>query len=126
MAKVLFTARAHVTGGRDSHGRSDDGALEVDPNSSSPSDMPSASRAPWESSPAARRSRRGGDRLGGEPASQRGRGCRLAVVLNVSLPSVDDRETASEPARGAYEVCPYSNATRGNIDVDLLVDGSPV
>lgn len=30
MVKVLYTARAHVTGGRDGHGRSEDGGLEVD------------------------------------------------------------------------------------------------
>ena len=30
MAKILYTARAHVTGGRDGHGRTSDGELEVD------------------------------------------------------------------------------------------------
>jgi Ohr subfamily peroxiredoxin len=53
-------------------------------------------------------------------------GFKLAVTLDVSLPSVDDREAAAELVRGAHEVCPYSNATRGNIDVELLLSGEPV
>jgi lipoyl-dependent peroxiredoxin len=44
----------------------------------------------------------------------------------VTLPSVDDRETAAKLIREADQVCPYSNATRGNIDVDLLLDGKPI
>jgi osmotically inducible protein OsmC len=44
----------------------------------------------------------------------------------VTLPSVGDRETAVQLIRGAHEVCPYSNATRGNIDVDLLLGGEPL
>jgi Ohr subfamily peroxiredoxin len=50
----------------------------------------------------------------------------LAVTLDVSLPSIADREVATELVRGAHEVCPYSNATRGNIEVELLLDGEAV
>jgi organic hydroperoxide reductase OsmC/OhrA len=53
-------------------------------------------------------------------------GYKLAVTLDVSLPSISDREVAADLVRGAHQVCPYSNATRGNIDVDLLLDGQPV
>jgi organic hydroperoxide reductase OsmC/OhrA len=42
-------------------------------------------------------------------------------VLEVSLPGIDDRATAEELVAKAHEVCPYSNATRGNIKVDLKV-----
>ncbi|MYR06028.1 Ohr family peroxiredoxin [Gordonia sp. SID5947] len=45
-------------------------------------------------------------------------GFGLAVELEVSLPSVDDA-TAKSLVEKAHEVCPYSNATRGNIDVTL-------
>jgi organic hydroperoxide reductase OsmC/OhrA len=38
----------------------------------------------------------------------------------VNLPGVD-AETASKLADAAHQVCPYSNATRGNIDVELRV-----
>jgi lipoyl-dependent peroxiredoxin len=48
------------------------------------------------------------------------------VTLDVSLPSVTDRGVAEELVRGAHQVCPYSNATRGNIDVDLLLGGEPI
>lgn len=44
----------------------------------------------------------------------------LAVVLEVTLPNVD-HTTAVRLAEKAHEVCPYSNATRGNVDVDLVV-----
>jgi osmotically inducible protein OsmC len=53
-------------------------------------------------------------------------GFKLTVTLDVSLPIVDDHETAVELVRGAHEVCPYSNATRGNIDVELLLAGQPI
>ena len=49
----------------------------------------------------------------------------IAVELQVTLPSLDD-ETAVELVRGAHQVCPYSNATRGNIDVTLTANGQPV
>jgi len=54
------------------------------------------------------------------------RGFKLAVVLDVSLPSVIDREAAAELVREAHQVCPYSNATRDNIDVELLIAGEPI
>jgi osmotically inducible protein OsmC len=44
----------------------------------------------------------------------------IAVELDVSLPGVDD-ETAQTVVEAAHEVCPYSNATRGNIEVLLRV-----
>jgi lipoyl-dependent peroxiredoxin len=47
-------------------------------------------------------------------------GFGLAVVLEVTLPNVD-HATALRLAEKAHEVCPYSNATRGNVDVDLVV-----
>jgi osmotically inducible protein OsmC len=47
-------------------------------------------------------------------------GFGLTVELAVSIPNVDDA-TAKELAEKAHEVCPYSNATRGNIAVELTV-----
>jgi Ohr subfamily peroxiredoxin len=44
----------------------------------------------------------------------------LTVALDVTLPGVD-RAVAEELTRKAHQVCPYSNATRGNIDVVLEV-----
>ena len=47
-------------------------------------------------------------------------GFQLAVVLEVTLPNLD-HDTAQALADKAHEVCPYSNATRGNIDVQITV-----
>jgi len=56
----------------------------------------------------------------------RDRTYELAVELAVTLPSVDDAATAVELVRAAHQVCPYSNATRGNIDVSLTANGHAV
>src|SRR4051812_32198658 len=47
----------------------------------------------------------------------------LAVRLDVDVPAVGQAE-AEELVAGAHERCPYSNATRGNIEVELTVRGS--
>ncbi|WP_182525108.1 organic hydroperoxide resistance protein [Nocardioides dongkuii] len=47
-------------------------------------------------------------------------GFQLSVQLEVSLPAVD-AETAQKLVEQAHQVCPYSNATRGNIEVTLSV-----
>jgi Ohr subfamily peroxiredoxin len=47
-------------------------------------------------------------------------GFGLAVELEVTLPNLD-HETAQRLTEKAHQVCPYSNATRGNIDVNLIV-----
>ncbi|MBN9670905.1 organic hydroperoxide resistance protein [Roseibium aggregatum] len=52
------------------------------------------------------------------PRSEGGFG--LEVALEVSLPGLD-KEVAQDLVVKAHEVCPYSNATRGNIDVKLSI-----
>ena len=47
-------------------------------------------------------------------------GFGLAVELEVTLPNVN-YDTAQQLTEKAHQVCPYSNATRGNIDVKLVV-----
>jgi Ohr subfamily peroxiredoxin len=49
-----------------------------------------------------------------------GGGFGLAVALDVHIPDVDGA-TAQSLVDGAHAVCPYSNATRGNIEVTLAV-----
>jgi Ohr subfamily peroxiredoxin len=44
----------------------------------------------------------------------------LAVELDIALPGVD-HDQAVKVVEAAHEVCPYSNATRGNIEVALRV-----
>jgi organic hydroperoxide reductase OsmC/OhrA len=50
----------------------------------------------------------------------------IAVELDVTLQGVDDADEAQRIVAAAHEVCPYSNATRGNIDVTLTANGVPV
>jgi osmotically inducible protein OsmC len=47
----------------------------------------------------------------------------LGVELAVQLPSVEQAAKAAELVRAAHATCPYSNATRRNIDVALSVNG---
>ncbi|MCE9649476.1 MAG: organic hydroperoxide resistance protein [Parvibaculum sp.] len=49
-----------------------------------------------------------------------GVGFGLAVTLNVSIPGMD-REEAQKLVEATHQVCPYSNATRGNVDVKLVI-----
>ena len=144
MAKVLYTARAHVTGGRQNgHGRSADGELDVrlrvpkemggSGGGTNPEELFAVGYAAcFESAlgTVARRRHLDPGQLAIDSAVSLlpvgDGGFRLAVTLDVSLPLVDDRETAAQLVREAHQVCPYSNATRGNIDVDLLLAGEPI
>ncbi|NNH72137.1 organic hydroperoxide resistance protein [Nocardia uniformis] len=51
-----------------------------------------------------------------------GGGFGLSVVLRVELPEHLRNESGRELVEGAHQVCPYSNATRGNIPVELVVE----
>jgi osmotically inducible protein OsmC len=144
MAKVLYTAEAHVTGGRDEgHGKTSDGALEVDIRVPDELGGPGEGTNPeqlfaigfascFESAikvVGKRMKQDVGDveidsKVHLLPTEQRG--FKLAVDLDVTLPSVDDKENAAEVVRNAHAVCPYSNATRDNIDVNISVNGEEV
>jgi lipoyl-dependent peroxiredoxin len=54
------------------------------------------------------------------------KGFDLGVTLDVTLPGVSDAEQAKQIVAAAHQVCPYSNATRGNVDVELIANGQPV
>jgi Ohr subfamily peroxiredoxin len=143
VAKILYTANAHVTGGRDGHGRTADGALDVDlriptelggsGGGTNPEELFAVGYAACFESALSGVARRRRLEVG-EPAIDSAvsllpagdGGFKLAVTLDVSLPSVSDRDVAAELVRGAHEVCPYSNATRGNIEVQLLLDGQQI
>ena len=142
--KVLYTAEAHVTGGRaEGHGRTSDGTLEVDlrmptelggeGGGTNPEQLFAVGFAScFESAIGAvarRRKLEAGDvaidsKVMLLPTEERG--FKLAVELDVTLPSIDDQEQAFDLVRAAHGVCPYSNATRGNIEVTLTANGSPV
>jgi osmotically inducible protein OsmC len=144
MAKVLYTAEATVTGGRmQGHGVTTDGALEVELRI--PSEMGGEGggtnpeqlfavgyAACFESALAviARRQRVEvadvsiDSRVTLTPTEERG--FKLGVELDVTIPGVSDPEQAARLVAGAHKVCPYSNATRGNIDVKVTANGQPV
>jgi osmotically inducible protein OsmC len=144
MANTLYTARAHVTGGRaEGHGRTEDGALEVDLRLPPEMGGPGGGTNPEELfavgyaacfegalGVVARRAKveTGDAAIDSEVSlSPDGKGgFLLSVALNVTLPGIEDAATAVELVRGAHQVCPYSNATRGNIDVVLTANGAPV
>jgi lipoyl-dependent peroxiredoxin len=52
----------------------------------------------------------------------KGEGFTLAVALDVTVPELD-QAAAEELVEAAHKVCPYSNATRGNIDVTVAAHG---
>jgi Ohr subfamily peroxiredoxin len=60
-------------------------------------------------------------RVGLGPTGHGGLG--LTVALDLHAPRISPSEAADLMAR-AHELCPYSNATRGNIDVKLTIDGA--
>ncbi|MBQ1123826.1 organic hydroperoxide resistance protein [Streptomyces smyrnaeus] len=53
---------------------------------------------------------------------KQGKGFALAVTLRVELPDGLDGETGRALVEQAHQVCPYSNATRGNIPVELVIE----
>jgi lipoyl-dependent peroxiredoxin len=144
MARVLYTAKATVTGGRaNGHGRTDDGALDVqlrtpkelggDGGGTNPEQLFAVGFASCFESALGVVARRehveAGDvsidsRVSLLPTEERG--FKLAVELDITLPQVQDPEQAARIVAATHQVCPYSNATRGNIDVTLTVNGRAV
>jgi osmotically inducible protein OsmC len=130
--KVLYTAKTHTTGGRDGASRSDDGRLDV--KLSSPGTAGSGTNpeqlfaAGWSAcfegamGLAARKMKIA---LPADTAidaevdlGTTGGAYFLQARLNVSLPGLE-REVAQALVDAAHQTCPYSKATRGNIDVAI-------
>jgi lipoyl-dependent peroxiredoxin len=136
--QVLYTATATATGdGRNGHTASDDGILDVDVRipvemggpggATNPEQLFAAGYAACFHS--ALKVVAGADKQGVEGSevsasvgigTNDSGGFGLAVELDVSLPNLDAEAAEALVAR-AHEVCPYSNATRGNVDVTLRV-----
>ncbi len=144
MAKVLYTAEASVTGGRaEGQGKTSDGALEVDlrvpedlggpGGGTNPEQLFAVGYAACFESALAVSARRARVEAADAEVDSRVKllptqegGFELAVELDVRLPSIEDGEAALDLVRAAHAVCPYSNATRGNIEVELTANGRPV
>ena len=144
MTRVLYTAEAHLDGGRvDGHGRSSDGALDVELRApketggegggTNPEQLFAVGYAACFSSALGTVSRREKTDTGPIAIDSKvmllptqDRGFTLQVTLEVTLPGITDASVAVELVRAAHQVCPYSNATRNNIDVALTANGQPV
>lgn len=132
LEKVLYTARTHTTGGRDGVSRSDDGRLAVKMSSpGSPGNGTNPEQlfaAGWSAcymgamGLAARKMKVGLPLEAAVDAEvdlgMTDGGYLLRARLNVSLPGLDEK-VAREIVETAHETCPYSKATRGNIDVEI-------
>ena len=143
MNKALYTAEATVTGGRDGHGRSSDGALDVtlgrpaemggEAGGTNPEQLFAVGYAACFESAlgvVARRERGDPGEISGNSRGSlhptQERGFELAVALAVTLPGIEDPDQAAKLVAAGHQVCPYSNATRGNIEVALTANGQPV
>ncbi len=144
MAKSLYTAQAHVVGGRDQgHGVTSDGVLDVqlrtpvemggEGGGTNPEQLFAVGYAACFEGALGVVGRRERVDLGAVSIDSEvslitteHRGFNVAVELDVSLPGISDPERAISIVAAAHEVCPYSNATRGNVEVTLKANGHPV
>ena len=133
--KLLYTAKAHTTGGRDGGAsRTDDGRLDV--RFSTPGTPGTGTNpeqlfaAGWSTCFLSAIKLLAGKKRVALPdgvaidaevdLGTSGGGLALAARLNVSLPGLE-RKVAEALVEGAHQICPYSRATRGNIDVSINV-----
>jgi len=130
--KVLYTAHAHTTGGRDGQSRTDDGRLDIklsSPGTSGNGTNPEQLFAAGYSACfiGAMKAVAGKQKVT-LPADLAvdaevdlgpvGQAYGIAVRMQISLPGME-RGQAQQLVDAAHQVCPYSNATRGNIDVQI-------
>jgi osmotically inducible protein OsmC len=143
LSKVLYTAEAIVDGGREGHARTTDGRLDVELSipaemggdggaGTNPEELFAAGYAACFQSALIGVAR--GRKLDTTDSQMTAKvaigptghgGFGLAVSLDLHAPALS-REDAGELMARAHERCPYSNATRGNVDVSLSVDGEPL
>ena len=130
--KVVYTAHTHTSGGREGAGKSSDGAIDVKlspPGSGRPGTNPEQLFGiGWSACFMGAMNLAAKRRKVALPADtsidaevdlgQGGDGYLLAARLNIHVPRLD-RALVIALAQDAHETCPYSKATRGNIDVAI-------
>lgn len=140
--KNLYTAEAVAVGGRSGHVRSSSGIIDLDmsvPESlggkkgaTNPEELFAAGYSSCFQQALLVIAMRAGDKL--DPNTevkcavtmfQEGEGYGLSAVLDVDLKAFD-RDKTIEMVRQAHKICPYSVGTRGNMEVELKVQGEPV
>ena len=136
---VLYRTSATATGGRDGRSRTADGALDVQLSTpkelggvggpgNNPEQLFAAGYSACFLGAMKFVASQGGPKVPADttvtaevgigPRSEGGFG--ITAALTVSLPGLS-REDAQALVEKAHQVCPYSNATRGNVDVQLTV-----
>jgi osmotically inducible protein OsmC len=151
MLKAIYTAEAHVTGGRlNGRGRTSDGRLDLTlrppaelggtDDGTNPEQLLAIGWAACLEATLATAAHRNKlsikDVADAEidsrvklmlPAAEAGPAdFEFGVEFDVRLPSIADPELATELVRTAHQLCPFSKATRGNIDFRLTVNGRPL
>jgi Ohr subfamily peroxiredoxin len=130
--KVLYTAKTHTTGGRDGASRTSDGRLDVKlstPGTSGTGTNPEQLfAAGWSACFMSAIALAASQKKVSLPIERaidaevdlgtNAGGYLLRARLNVSLPGLD-REVAQGLVDAAHQLCPYSKATLGNIDVTI-------
>jgi osmotically inducible protein OsmC len=142
--RPIYTAQAHVTGGRvQGHGRSSDGALDVelrtppemggDGGGTNPEQLFAVGYAACFESALGSVGRRRRVEVGDVAIDAKvmliptdDRRFKIAVELAVTVPAIEDADEAVDLVHAAHQVCPYSNATRGNVDVAITANGRAV
>jgi osmotically inducible protein OsmC len=133
---VLYTAQTHTTGGREGAGKSSDAALDVKlstPGTGKPGTNPEQLFGVGYSACFIGAMQIAGQRLQIKvPAdlsvdasvslgkTDGGAAYALAVKMTITLPGLDDAQK-QQLVEAAHQTCPYSNATRGNIEVDFTI-----
>ncbi|MEW6390303.1 MAG: organic hydroperoxide resistance protein [Pseudomonadota bacterium] len=136
MTDAIYTAHAHAIGGRNGTAKSDDGHLDVklaypksmggDGSGTNPEQLFAAGYSACFLGALGLVARNQGVKLGEHSLDAEvdlikdETSFHVGVRLKLNAPELD-RETAETLLRAAHEVCPYSKATRGNVQVDLEV-----
>jgi len=140
ISKILYTATATVHGGREGHAKSDDGVLDLQlvvpkglggpgGQGSNPEQLFAAGYAACFEGAVRFVARQKGVTLKDASVTshvsigpREPTGFGIAVKLEVNLPGLD-RAVAQDLVDTAHrDICPYSHATRGNVDVDISVN----
>jgi len=141
--KPLFTATATATGGRNGHTQASDGSVSVDlsvpkamggpgkPNTTTPEHLFAAGYAACFGGAldfVARQHKKDATKArvtaNVSIGPRDGGGFGLAVKLLVEDPSLPQSELAALAKEAHEKICPYSHATRGNVDVQVEVKGA--
>jgi Ohr subfamily peroxiredoxin len=135
----LYTAKASVTGGRNGHAETSDGNLKLDlatpgapntkPGTTNPEQLFACGYAACFGSALEYVAKQ--KKVSAQDATvnsevtlnQGDDGFSISVALNVTVPGLSQPDAAAL-VQAAHQVCPYSKATRGNISVTLLANGS--